>query len=111
MPDFTVSINGLEGLRSNLDRTRENIDNATRRLADLGPDSIGSDELDEACATFRDDWEDGLGELAEAADKIEKGLEKSIEAYKHIEQGISDSLRQMRDSLENLDVPSTGGKA
>ncbi|WP_034267479.1 hypothetical protein [Haloechinothrix halophila] len=66
MPDFTVDIGGLDALGKNLDRTNENLDHATKRLADLGPDSIGPDILDEACAGFRDDWEEGVDKLREA---------------------------------------------
>ena len=56
MPDFTVDIGGLTELGKNLDRTVENIDGATKRLDDLGPDSIGPEGLDEACGDFRKDW-------------------------------------------------------
>lgn len=104
MPDFTVDIDGLNGLQKNLDRTEENIDNAARKLAEAAPDSIGSDELDEACADFYDSRKEGLGEIDEVVGDIKKGLSKAAEAYAEVEQGINDSLQKMRNSIDDIDV-------
>ncbi|MCP2252246.1 hypothetical protein LY13_000985 [Prauserella aidingensis] len=59
MTDFTVDVGGLDALGKDLDRTCDNIDTATKKLADAAEDSIGTAELDEACENFRSDWEEG----------------------------------------------------
>lgn len=102
MPDFTVDIGGLDALRKNLERAKENIEGATKKLADLGPDSIGSDDLDEACTDFREDWEEGLEELKEATEQIGEGLDKAIQGYAEVENGIRDSLQQMSAGVEQM---------
>lgn len=108
MADFTVDIDGLRGLLTNLERTQENIDSATKRLADLGSDSIGTWGLNQAYAEFRDDWDDGLGEIEEAVGKVQEGLSKAIKSYADIEEGITESLRKMREELAGAKVGRVG---
>lgn len=104
MPDFTVDIDGLSGLQKDLERTGENIDNAARKLADASPDSIGSDELDEACTDFYDSWKEGLSEINEVVGDVKKGLAHAAQAYAEIDQGIRDALLRMRTTIENIEV-------
>ncbi|SFP77213.1 hypothetical protein SAMN05421810_103366 [Amycolatopsis arida] len=99
MPDFTVDIGGLDALGKDLDRTGENIDTATKRLADLGPEDLGPDVLDEACADFRDDWSGGLEELREAVEGIKGGLIEAKNAYAELEEALRQNLRKMADAL------------
>lgn len=99
MPDFTVDIGGLDALGKNLDRTNENLDQATKRLADLGPDSIGPDVLDEACADFRGDWEEGLDKLREAVEEMKGGLDGAKKAYAEIEEGLRGAFAQMESDI------------
>jgi hypothetical protein len=102
MPDFTVDIGGLDALGKKLDRTSENIDNATRKLADASPESIGSDELDEACADFRDVWDGGLGEIRDAVSSIKEGLDSAMKSYAELENGIEAELAKMAGDLESM---------
>ncbi|MFC4004663.1 WXG100 family type VII secretion target [Prauserella oleivorans] len=104
MPDFTVDIGGLDALGKNLDRTVENIENATKRLEDAGPDSIGPETLDEACADFRSDWEEGLEKLRDAVSEIREGLDKAKTAYAEAEAALQDSLAKMAGDLEAAGV-------
>lgn len=99
MPDFTVDIDGLDALGKNLDRTNENLDQATKRLADLGPDSIGPDVLDEACAEFRDDWEEGLDKLRDAVEEMKGGLDGAKKTYAEIEEGLREAFTQMESDV------------
>lgn len=63
MSDLTVAIDGWDALGKNLERAKENLDGALEAMEDIGPDSIGPDDLDDACAEFRDDWERGLDKV------------------------------------------------
>ena len=92
MPDFTVDIGGLDALSKNLDRCADNIDSATKRLDDLGPDSIGPDDLDEACADFRADWAEGLDKLRDAIGKIKGGLDGSRQCYADLENALAEGF-------------------
>ncbi|NKQ52993.1 hypothetical protein HFP15_08880 [Amycolatopsis sp. K13G38] len=104
--DFTVDVGGLDALGKNLDRTTENIDGATKRLADLGPDSIGPDDLDEACEDFRADWEEGLDKLREAVSEIRDGLDKAKQGYAEIENDLQGSLAKMAQAIGSAEVNS-----
>lgn len=99
MPDFTVDIDGLDALGKNLDRTNENLDQATKRLDELGPDSIGPDVLDEACATFREDWEEGLDKLREAVEEMKGGLDGAKQTYAEIESGLREAFSKMESEV------------
>lgn len=105
MPDFTVDIGGLDALGKNLDRTIENIEKALNRMHDIGPDKIGPDQLDAACAEFKSDWEGGLGKIREAVDGIKGGVDKAMQGYAELEAGLEDSLNQMAH-----DIATAGGK-
>lgn len=99
MADFTVDIGGLAALQKNLDRSSENIDTATKQLADLAPGDLGPQALDEACADFRADWKGGLGELRDAVSAIWEGLDSAKKAYTEVEQVINTNLREMANSI------------
>ncbi|KID30524.1 hypothetical protein HQ32_02025 [Prauserella sp. Am3] len=102
--DFEVDIGGLDALGKNLDRTAENIENATKRLENVGPDKIGPDVLDEACGTFRDDWEEGLEKLREAIGEIREGVDKAKQNYSEVENQLRESLKKMEGDLESAGV-------
>jgi hypothetical protein len=106
MPDFTVDIGGLDALGKNLDRTVENIDEALKRMKDLGPDSVGPDSLDQACADFKSDWEGGLGKIREAVDGISGGVNEAMQGYAELEDGLEESLTGMANDIE-----AAGGKS
>ncbi|KID29508.1 hypothetical protein HQ32_03385 [Prauserella sp. Am3] len=109
MPDFTVDIGGLEALQKNLTRVQENVDGATKRLDALRPDSIGSDELDEACGDFRDAWKEGLEKIEEAIEEVDDGLNQATKGYRKTEEGIRDALKDMRDRVDGLNLEEMSG--
>ncbi len=95
MPDFTVDIGGLTELGKNLDRTVENINEAAKRLDDLGPDSIGPGELDAATADFRKDWEEGLDKIRGAVEQVRGGIDQTKQTYAELENALRQGLTQM----------------
>ncbi|WP_298181952.1 type VII secretion target [Saccharomonospora sp.] len=107
MTDFTVDIGGLDALGKNLDRTIENVENATKRMKDIGPDSIGPKQLDEALADFRADWEEGLEQLREAVSEIRDGLDQAKKAYAEVESDLRESLSKMADNLEAAETQNS----
>ncbi|MCE7011916.1 hypothetical protein LWC34_55265 [Kibdelosporangium philippinense] len=106
MPDYTVDIGGLDALGKNLGRTVENIDGATKRLDDLGPDSIGPEELDEACSDFRKDWQEGLDKIRDAVNEIRGGINQSKQAYAELENALRQAMTQMASDIST----ASGGK-
>lgn len=103
MPDFTVDIDGLVALGKNLNRTADNLDEASKRLDDLGPDSIGPDDLDEATEDFRSDWEEGLDKLRDATESLKGGVDGACQRYAAIEQALTNAFKQMEaDVRDNM---------
>lgn len=103
MPDFTVDIGGLDALVKNIDRSAENIDTVTKRLANLETNEVGPEDLERACSDFRDDWKDGLGEMEDAMDEVREGLEGAKGSYQDIEDTIAENLKKMEDRLDGND--------
>jgi uncharacterized coiled-coil protein SlyX len=99
MPDFTVNVGGLTELGRNLDRTVENIDLATKRLDDLGPDSIGPGKLDGACGDFRNDWEEGLDKIRKAVAEVRGGIDQTQKAYAELENALRQGMTQMATDI------------
>lgn len=108
MPDLSVDIGGLDALGKNLDRTIENIDSATKRMEGVGPDSIGPEDLDGACADFRADWKEGLDKLREAVEKIKGALEASKQSYAELDNAIAQDLEKMATGVA---AATSGGAA
>lgn len=105
--DYTVDIDGLAGLDKNLQRTTENIDKATKRLKDEGPDKIGPDDLDSACSDFRSDWETGLDKLKDVIKGVRKNLDACIKEYAEAEEDISKNLAKAAKDAKGAHL---GGK-
>lgn len=99
MPDFTVDIGGLDALGKNLDRTVDNIEEALKRMKNIGSDSIGPDNLDQSCTDFKSDWEGGLDKLREAVDGIQDAVDEAVQGYSELEDGLVESLTSMDDDL------------
>jgi hypothetical protein len=81
MPDFTVDIGGPDALSKNLNRAKDNIDGALKAMEDIGPDSVAPDDLDDACAEFREAWVRGIKKLGERVGKITGALGTATGKY------------------------------
>jgi hypothetical protein len=101
MSEFTVDIGGLDALGKNLNRAKENIDGALKAMEDIGPDSVGPDELDDACAEFREDWERGIKKLGECVGKITDALGTAKGKYAEFETALQDNLTKMKHAVES----------
>ncbi len=99
MPDFTVDVGGLDALSKNLRRCVESLNGALTAMRDVGPESLGAEDLDQACADFREDWEYGLSKIREFVDNLGEGLDKVRQNYAEVEAALSKGFSSMRDQL------------
>lgn len=99
MADFTVDIEGLTALSTNLDRGREQMGVALDRLRDVGPAPLGTAELDEACAGFHESWSYGLGKLGECIGTVRGGVDATRAAYAEVETALTNGFEGMRAAL------------
>jgi hypothetical protein len=100
MPDFTVDIDGLNALGRNLDRCGDNLDGALKAMQDVGPDTLGNEDLDDACAEFREDWEYGLEQIRKCVKGIKENLDKTKQAYGELEGVLTSGFQQMRQKMD-----------
>lgn len=99
MEDFTVDLEGLGALGSNLDRGSEQLDGALRAMRDVGPAPLGTDDLDRACADFHGSWSHGLGKLGECVGKVRTGIDGTAASYAELEQALTVAFARMKDAL------------
>lgn len=99
MSDFTVDIGALDAMETNLHRAEENVGSALKAMEGIGPDSIGPDFLDEACARFREDWQRGIGEIGDCVGKITTGLGAAKKTYAELESALRDGFAQMHEAV------------
>lgn len=99
MTDFTVDVDGLAGLGSDLDRGQEQLDETLRAMRDVGPAPLGTDELDRACAEFHHSWQYGLGRLGECVQRVRTGVEGTAASYAAADDALCTAFRAMADVL------------
>lgn len=100
MADFTVDIEDLTALGTQLDRGREQMRVAVDRMRDVGPGPLGTAELDDACAGFRESWTHGLGKLGECIDLVGGGVDATRAAYAEADSGLATGFERMRTAQD-----------
>ena len=80
---------------------KDNIDGALKAMEDIGPDSVAPDDLDDACAEFREDWERGIKKLGECVGKITEALGTAKGKYAEFEAALQENLTKMQHAIES----------
>ncbi|WP_314175538.1 WXG100 family type VII secretion target [Streptomyces winkii] len=80
--DFRIDIQRAEQVLNKLGESTERMQQARTRLNKVGPKTLGTDGLDDACDTFQSEWEDGIKRIEDASKDIKDRLKTTIDAYK-----------------------------
>ncbi|MFJ8956968.1 WXG100 family type VII secretion target [Streptomyces sp. NPDC102384] len=65
-----------------LSEVAERMQAARKRLKTVGPKTLGTDGLDDACDTFQDEWEDGITRIERASSEIADKLKTTMDGYR-----------------------------
>jgi hypothetical protein len=83
-------------------------------MEDIGPDSIGPDDLDDACADFREDWQRGIDKMGKGLGKIAEALKGTRKDYAELEQALTDGFTKMQQRVDHgqagMPKPPTMGR-
>lgn len=89
---FQVDIAETERILRKLDECGERMRQARKRLKNVGPKTLGTNGLDNACDTFQSEWDDGIKRIEDAAKDIKDRLRTTIDAYKAGEEATAEGL-------------------
>jgi hypothetical protein len=70
-------------------------------MEDIGADSVAPDDLDDACAEFREDRERGIKKLGERVGKITDALGTAKGKYIEFEAALQENLTKMQHAIES----------
>lgn len=90
--DFRIDVERAEHVLNKLGESSERMQQARNRLKKVGPKTLGTDGLDDACDTFQSEWEDGIKRIEDASKDIKERLKTTIDAYKAGDEANAKSL-------------------
>ncbi|MBT2491161.1 hypothetical protein J7E96_22075 [Streptomyces sp. ISL-96] len=79
---FQIDIQDAEKALRKLTDAPERMQQARDRLKKVGPKTLGTEGLDQACDTFQSEWGDGIKQIEKASQDIKDRLGATIDAYK-----------------------------
>lgn len=97
MPDacFTVDPDGLQALRSQLERIQDGIQNVENAADSYNPLDFGPDDtVWNALQAFQSDWSNGLAKIGQNLTALETLLDKAAEDYRGTDQQIAQAATQ-----------------
>jgi signal transduction histidine kinase len=89
---YKIDTDRLETMQRRLDECDDRMRAAINRLKKVGPQGLGTESLDEACAEFQEQWDNGIGQIAKASEKASRGLKAAIDSYRANEDGTSQAF-------------------
>ncbi|WP_431965556.1 WXG100 family type VII secretion target [Actinacidiphila sp. bgisy160] len=81
MSDFRIDVDRMRDLVNKLDQADDRMRGVCERLKKVGPNGLGTDDLDDACDEFQSQWGDGIKRIADASKTMHDKLELTLEAY------------------------------
>ncbi|QPP06601.1 hypothetical protein G4Z16_09540 [Streptomyces bathyalis] len=86
---FEIDITAAERALHRLEECDERMQQARERLKNVGPKTLGTNGLDNACDTFQSEWDDGIKRIEDAAKDIKDRLRTTIDTYKAGEESTA----------------------
>ncbi|MFJ9618870.1 WXG100 family type VII secretion target [Streptomyces noursei] len=80
--DFKIDVGRIQEMLTKLSEASDRMQDAQHRLKKVGPKTLGTDGLDDACDEFQDQWGDGIKRISKASKEIHEKLKATLDAYK-----------------------------
>ncbi|MFH8572326.1 WXG100 family type VII secretion target [Streptomyces sp. NPDC017993] len=90
--DFRIDVGRVQQMLDKLSDADDRMRDAQKRLNKVGPKTLGTDGLDDACDEFQGQWGDGIKRIADAAKDINERLKATLDAY---EAGEEENSKMM----------------
>lgn len=95
---FKVNEAVLDRLSRDLNNVADMAKDAAQSLEDASSGSLGADDLDDACNSFKDDWSYGLDLLKDAIGDTAKGLDMVAHNYEGTDDAIAAGLNKFGEA-------------
>ncbi|MYW69526.1 hypothetical protein GTY65_36490 [Streptomyces sp. SID8379] len=92
MGQYQTDIDGLGQFLKVLQSATEDLDRARTALNRIGGNSLGTDELDDACDDFQDSWGYGAKKIREGIEAVSEGVKANKQAYEAVEEAVAASF-------------------
>ncbi|MGY0490410.1 hypothetical protein [Streptomyces sp. WG-D5] len=92
MGQYQTDIGQLGQFLKVLESATEDLDRARTALNRIGENSLGTEELDEACDDFQDSWEFGAKQIRDGIKELSKGVKANKQAYEAVEDAVAASF-------------------
>jgi Mg2+ and Co2+ transporter CorA len=88
MVDFRVDLDGLQQVMSKLKGAEDAMREAMAVMHTLGPASLGTKKLDNACNDFQKEWKYGLGQISDDIKATTESVQATKETYSQLEAAV-----------------------
>ncbi|MFW6695514.1 hypothetical protein [Streptomyces sp. MAR4 CNX-425] len=82
----------LERFMRLLKRSLRSLEGVHKALRDSTITGLGTDDLDDACQYFQDDWKYGTGQIGEQVDELTEIVEESKDSYAEVDKALEENL-------------------
>jgi hypothetical protein len=89
---FKIDVAAAERMLDKLEECGERMQQARKRLKNVGPKTLGTNGLDNACETFQSEWDDGIKRIEDASKDIKSRLRSTIDTYKKSEEATAEGF-------------------
>jgi hypothetical protein len=96
---FRTELSVLDRLTSMLGESEDCMDSALRAMKEESAATIGTPELDQACADFQQTWSYGLQQMKSSSKELKDGLSKTSKNYHQVESALESSMRKLGGGL------------
>ena len=93
---FAVEDDALNRLATALNEVSGAAEGAANSLKDAGAGSLGTGELDDACAKFQKEWSYGLGQLKKSVDAVRQQVVDTAKTYDQVDEAVRQALNEFR---------------
>ncbi|AZM50713.1 hypothetical protein DMB38_11775 [Streptomyces sp. WAC 06738] len=82
----------LERFMRLLKRSVRSLEGVHKALRDSTISGLGTDDLDDACQDFQDDWKYGTGQIGEQVEELAEIVGDSKESYAEVDKALEENL-------------------
>ncbi len=96
---FKVELNVLQQLSGQLEEAEDCMSSALTAMQQDSSGGIGTPELDQACAHFKQSWAYGLQQMQKSSKNLFDGLTATSKNYEQVESALAAEMKKFGQAL------------
>ncbi|MER5970131.1 type VII secretion target [Streptomyces sp. NPDC002055] len=77
-----------------LKKSAKSLDGLRKALGDATVTGLGTDDLDQACQDFQEDWKYGAEQIGEQTEDLAKIVGESRDSYREVDKALEEALKK-----------------